>query len=226
MFELFAGEPPFFVNDIQQLFEIIKHQPAPTMASKCPDLPLELCVIVDRLLRKDPAERFQSGQELAAVLTRIYDRLRYSGEQIARRESQDTLRSLGFFNDFTDSEIDEILNVSTMVSFKKGDVIIQEGDIDNTFYIIALGQVDVKKAGKTLQTFGKGDCFGEIGFLMNTKRTATIIANTPVVVLKVNATQMQRVSKECQLRYYRVFTENLIYRLSYTTAKLAAVVEK
>jgi serine/threonine-protein kinase len=225
VYELLACETPFFDSNIEKLFELIKHKPPPPLAGKRPDLPIELCAIVDRMLRKDPADRFQSGQELAAVLTRLYDSLRYSGEQIAKRENQDTLRALGFFNDFTDSEIDEILSVCTMVSFKKGETIIQEGDIDNTFYIIALGSVEVRKGKQAVQILGKGDCFGEIGFLMNTKRTATIVATSPVVVLKVNATQMQRVSKECQLRYYKVFTENLIYRLSLTTAKLAALTD-
>jgi serine/threonine-protein kinase len=84
--------------------------------------------------------------------------------------------------------------------------------------------VEVRKGGKVLQIFSKGDCFGEIGFLMKTKRTASIVAQTPVLVLKINATEMQQVSQDCQLRYYKVFTENLIYRLAITSAQLAATV--
>jgi eukaryotic-like serine/threonine-protein kinase len=222
MYELLAGEPPFWSDDIRQLFETIKNNPAPSLKEKRTDLPKDLCDVVDRLLRKDPAKRYASGQELASALTRVYDALRYSGEQLTRRENRDSLRALAFFNDFADTEIDEILNVSSMVSFQKGATIIQEGEIDNTFYIIALGSVEVRKGSKVLQVFGKGDCFGEIGFLMKTKRTASIIAQTPVLVLKINATEMQQVSQDCQLRYYKVFTENLIYRLALTSAQLVA----
>lgn len=222
MYELLVGDPPFWSEDIGQLFETIKSTPAPLLSEKRPDLPSELSDIVERLLHKDPAKRFSSGQELATALTRVYDALRYSGEQLTRRENRDSLRGLAFFNDFADSEIDEILNVSSMVSFQKGATIIQEGEIDNTFYIIALGSVEVRKGGRVLQVFGKGDCFGEIGFLMKTKRTASIVAQTPVLVLKINATEMQQVSQNCQLRYYKVFTENLIYRLALTSAQLAA----
>jgi eukaryotic-like serine/threonine-protein kinase len=222
MFELLAGEPPFTSDDMDQLFDAIKNTPAPSLKSKCPGLPTELYEVVTKLLSKDPEKRFASGQELAAALSRIYDALRYSGEQLARRENRDSLRALAFFNDFADSEIDEILSVSSMVSFQKDATIIQEGELDNTFYIIALGSVEVRKGGRVLQVFGKGDCFGEIGFLMKTKRTASIIAKTPVLVLKVNATEMQQASQNCQLRYYKVFTENLIYRLAITSAQLAA----
>ncbi len=57
---------------------------------------------------------------------------------------------------------------------------------------------------------------------MKTKRTASIVAQSPVLLLKINATEMQQVSQDCQLRYYKVFTENLIYRLALTSAQLAA----
>jgi serine/threonine-protein kinase len=113
-----------------------------------------------------------------------------------------------------------------MISHQKGATIIREGELDNTFYIIALGSVEVRKGNQLLQVLGKGDCFGEIGFLMRTKRTASIVAQTPVLVLKVNATEMQQVSRDCQLRYYKVFTENLIYRLALTSAQLAATAQK
>jgi serine/threonine-protein kinase len=222
MYELLVGEPPFWSEDIGQLFETIKNQPAPVLGDKRPDLPQELSGIVERLLRKDPARRYASGQELATALSRVYDNLRFTGEQLTRRENRDSLRALAFFNDFADSEIDEILGVSSMISYQKNATIIQEGEIDNTFYIIALGSVEVRKGGRLLQVLGKGDCFGEIGFLMKTKRTASIVAQTPVLLLKVNATEMQQVSRDCQLRYYKVFTENLIYRLAFTSAQLAA----
>lgn len=222
MYELLVGEPPFWSDNMHQLFEAIQNSPAPALRDRRPDLPPELGEIVERLLHKDPARRYASGQELATVLTRAYDHLRYSGELLTRRENRDSLRALAFFNDFADSEIDEILNVSSMVSFRKGDTIIREGEIENTFYIIALGSVEVRKGSRVLQVFGKGDCFGEIGFLIKTKRTASIVAQTPVLVLKINATEMQQASQDCQLRYYRVFTENLIYRLALTSAQLAA----
>jgi serine/threonine protein kinase len=222
MYELLAGAPPFWSEDIGELFDLIQHSPAPVLAERRPDLPAELCAIVQRLLHKDPARRFASGQELAAALSRVYDSLRLTGERLTRRENRDSLRALAFFNDFADSEIDEILGVSSMLSYPKGATIIHEGELDNTFFIIALGSVEVRKGKRLLQVLGKGDCFGEIGFLMSTKRTASVVAQTPVLVLKVNATEMQQVSRDCQLRYYKVFTENLIYRLALTSAQLAA----
>ena len=53
--------------------------------------------------------------------------------------------------------------------------------------------------------------------------TATVVAANRVLALKVNATLMDQVSRDCQLRFYKVFTETLIYRLSMTSAKLSAL---
>ncbi len=48
------------------------------------------------------------------------------------------------------------------------------------------------------------------------------MAQTAVCGLKGKGTLMDQVSQECQLRFYKVFTETLIYRLSTTSAKLSA----
>ena len=100
---------------------------------------------------------------------------------------------------------------------------IAEGEIDNAFYILALGSAEVRKGGKTLSRMEKGDCVGEIGFLAATKRTASVVAVTRVLALKITSTLMDQVSRDCQLRFYKIFTQTLIYRLSVTSAKLSAL---
>jgi eukaryotic-like serine/threonine-protein kinase len=223
MFQLLTGHPPFEIPDIPLLFKAIRNQPAPRVRESNPEVPEALCDIVTKLLMKNPDERFQTGQDLAESLTRLFDQLRLAGNQISRRESRDSLRRLHFFDAFADEEIDEILNASTMATYTAGQAIIAEGDIDNAFYILALGSAEVRKGKKVLHVLDKGDCVGEIGFLTAAKRTATVVATTKVLALKVNATLMNKVSRDCQLRFYKVFTETLIYRLTVTSAKLSAL---
>jgi serine/threonine protein kinase len=223
MFQLLTGVPPFQHEQIPMLFKAIRNTPAPRARELRPDVPEVLSDIVTRLLLKNPDERFQTGQELAETLTRLFDQLRLAGNQISRRESRDSLRRLHFFDSFADEEIDEILNASTMATYATGQSIIQEGDIDNAFYIIALGTAEVRKGGKSLHVLDKGDCVGEIGFLTAARRTATVVATSKVLALKVNSTLMDKVSRDCQLHFYKVFTQTLIYRLSVTSAKLSAL---
>src|SRR3546814_14423491 len=95
---------------------------------------------------------------------------------VTPRESRDSLRRLRFFATFSDEEINEILGASQMVSYSDGDVLMREGELDSSFFIIALGAAAVQKHGKRLHQLDKGDCVGEIGFLLKTRRNATVTA--------------------------------------------------
>lgn len=222
MFQLLTGQPPFEHREIQALFNAIRNDPAPQVSDLRDGVPESIVDVVARLLSKFPEERFQTGGELAATLSRLYDKLRQTGRQISKRENRDSLRRLHFFDGFADEEIDEILNASSISTYAQGETIITEGEIDNAFYLIALGSAEVRKGRQAIHRLQRGDCFGEIGFLTRAKRTASVVALEQVLALKVNAALMDQVSRDCQLKFYKVFTETLIYRLSITSAKLSA----
>ena len=95
-----------------------------------------------------------------------------------------------------------------------------EGEQETAFYIITKGGVEVVKNQKVVGMMKQGDCFGEIAFLTRQPRNATIMARTEVSLMRVSTSLMERASTETQLRYYRIFLENLIARLSQATDKL------
>ena len=223
MYQLLTGKRAFPSTDVKQVFRDILTTPAPLLKDVRPDLPEALSDVIEHALAKNPADRFASGKEMGVQLTKIYDDLLYAERKVIRSENMDSLKNLSFFQGFTNIDIDEMLSASTMLSFQPGTTVIQEGDIDNSFYIIVRGDVEVRKQDRLIVTLHEGDCFGEIGFLMASKRTASIISITDVLVLKVNAMLMESVSKDCQLRYYKAFNETLIYRLALTSARLSSL---
>ncbi len=75
----------------------------------------------------------------------------------------------------------------------------------------------VKKGDREVGILKKGDCFGEMGYLTRTRRTATIQASDNVSLMKVNSTLIEQVSTDCRLRFSDVFLRTLIERLSITT---------
>ncbi len=222
MYQLLTGETPYTGSDLLHLFAAIRHAPVPLIESKRPDLPRELATLVNRLLAKKVGDRYQSGRELGNDLLRIFERLKQADVNLSRRESRDSLRSLRFFDSFSDDEINEILNASHLQTYAAGAEIVREGEIDSAFYLIARGNAEVRKGTTLIDTLMKGDCFGEIGFLTATRRTATVTAASQVLTLRVSATLLDQVSADCQLRFYKIFTQTLIYRLSLTNAKLSA----
>jgi serine/threonine-protein kinase len=222
MYQLLTGETPYTGSDLLHLFAAIRHAPVPQIEFKRADLPRELSTLVNRLLAKKPEQRYPSGRELGNDLLRIFERLKQADVNLSRRESRDSLRSLRFFDSFSDEEISEVLNASQLLTYASGADIVREGEIDSAFYLIARGNAEVRKGNTMIDTLMKGDCFGEIGFLTATRRTATVVAAGQVLALKVNATLLDQVSTDCQLRFYKTFTQTLIYRLSLTNAKLSA----
>jgi serine/threonine-protein kinase len=220
-YQLLTGAPLFRAPDLRDLFELVQTKPAPRVELTRPDVPPEVCGVVANLLQKRPRDRFQSGKDLAGELARLYDALRVQERQQARRDNSNSLRRLRFFDRFSDSEIEEVLNASTLTNHAAGSVIVQEGEIENAFYIIVVGGAEVRRMGKALHRLEKGDCYGESGFLPGQRNTASVIASSQVLALKVSGTRLEQRTEGCQLRFYKTFLESMIYRLSATGTKPA-----
>lgn len=225
MYELLAKQLPFTNTALHQLFERIVSEPAPSLSDVAPEVPADLAAIVDRLLCKTPEERHASGAEVAAALSRIHGRLRRSEQQLAKGEHRNLLRGLDFFDGFADKDIDGLLEASTLLQFRRDQPIVQEGALESCFYIIVVGSAHVSKGGVRIETLGKGDCFGEMGFVAETRRSATIIAASDTVVLKLDRATIDLAPQETQVLYYRTFAETLVYRLAVTSARLAAALK-
>jgi serine/threonine protein kinase len=220
LYQMLTGRPPFVAENYHSLMYQIMNVDPPDVRDCCPELPESLALIIQRAMAKSLDERFKTGQEFANALSSLFDELRYAGKQIEDVEKLEMLSQLAFFKNFEKHVINAIMHVATWITFDVGDTIINEGDIDDTFYIMVTGTAEVTKSRRTIGWLYKGDCFGEIGFLTHQKRTATIIAKSSLTLMKLNATVMEEVSESGQLRFYKAFTEALIKRLSQTNKQL------
>jgi eukaryotic-like serine/threonine-protein kinase len=68
LYQLLTGQLPFRGASMTKLMFVIANEPHESVTTIRPDLPMWLNPIVDRALAKDPAERFQTGAEMAAAL--------------------------------------------------------------------------------------------------------------------------------------------------------------
>ncbi len=220
MYELLTGKHPFMSENFSRLVNRILNEDPLPLKDVRQDIPEILQEIIDKALEKDPEKRYSMGLELATDLSKAFDTLEGPQQDISEQEKFNSIKALEFFQGFPDAELWEILRASNWQDYKQNDDIIVEGELDDCFYIIIEGKVMVTKNKKVIRSLEKGDCFGEMGYLAKTKRTATIKADGKTALLKINSTVISQVSLNCQVRFLKVFLRTLIHRLSATTEKI------
>ena len=157
---------------------------------------------------------------LCADLSLAFDYIDAPAEDLDEKERFSQVNELDFFQGFSEAEIWEIIRSCVWQEFEAGQEVVVQGDVDEAFYVIVAGNVDVYRENKCIGSIKAGDCFGEMGYLANAERTASIQAKDAVRLLKINSTVIDQLSVGCQLHFNKVFLRTLVKRLSITTAKV------
>jgi len=220
-FELLTGRRPFQGRTLYELMDNIRYTAAPSILTLDSNLAPGLDHVFQRALEKEPELRYRTGKEFAGA---IDDALK--GKNIPVRDMKasrkvDLLRPIEFFRPFSRREIEQIIRFGTFIRYDRSQVIVREGDVDTTFFILLSGLVRVIKNNRKITDLPKGACFGEMGALTNTPRTAHVVARVPCIVLKLDLKVLQRESPDLKLKFYHVFVETLITRLEQTTRRLS-----
>ena len=229
-FELLTGNAPFLGKSIPELVRKILDEPPPLLRAINPDVPARLEEILNRILEKDPGKRFGSGQEIASDLAGVFgelddiERLGDTVKVLSPTKQLRLARGLVFFDEFSDEELDEMVHACSWQSYAAGESIILEGADDRAFFILAKGEVEVSIKEKPIVALSEGACFGEMGYLRKTRRTATVTAKDDVNLLKIDATLLDQTSTACQLRFNQVFLKILLERLTQTSNHLAELI--
>jgi cAMP-dependent protein kinase regulator/CRP/FNR family cyclic AMP-dependent transcriptional regulator/cGMP-dependent protein kinase 2 len=73
---------------------------------------------------------------------------------------------------------------------------VHEGDYSYDLIVIETGTADVIKGGEVVGTLGPGDVFGEMGMLSGAKRSADVIATSPMHLITLSKWDLKRISSE------------------------------
>ena len=97
-------------------------------------------------------------------------------------------------------EIEELIANSKVRSYAPGAVLCLENAVEDTFYMILEGEVEVTKVinntdRRLLKTLGAGDFFGEMALIHNAPRAATVTAKTNITTLELDKASFDRVLK-------------------------------
>ena len=222
MYRLLTGRMPFEAESSYALTHKILHEEAPHIRDLRPALPLRLDNIVAKAMHKKLEERYSRWRDFAKDLAEIA-KLDLPHETVSDTEKFNTMRHLSFFQDFGDIELWEVLRISIWGRIPAGTYLVREDDEGDFFFIVTNGEVKVTKAGKTLGVQGAGGCFGEMCYIQNgaSTRTASVVANTPVTLLKIKPDSLRKASESCQLKFNSAFLKTLVNRLTKANIELA-----
>lgn len=109
-----------------------------------------------------------------------------------------------------------LVDHAKQVTFKKGDVFIQQGSDAKVVYVIAAGKVKVSISGMALAQIGPGEICGEMAFLEENRPSATAAAEEEVQAFSIEwekLIELFGLFPHLGSRFYRSLAVNLSRRL-------------
>lgn len=139
------------------------------------------------------------------------------------------LKNIYLFKDFSSPEIDLINKLTKESVFTRGQRIFSQGDVATCFYIIKKGSVRIvqsssKDTAVEVANLGTGSHFGEMAFLDNEKRSASVDAVEDSIILQIAYKDLSLLlEKNATLRaqFYHSLSLFLCGRLRLTTNDLS-----
>ena len=107
-------------------------------------------------------------------------------EALSEALATDALKNVNILKSLSNKQLNVIARSLSSMTFQNDEVIIEQGEDGNTFYIIQTGEVAVQVNHIEVAKLGIGSFFGELALLKNEKRNATVIARgvTSCLVMK------------------------------------------
>jgi CRP-like cAMP-binding protein len=106
------------------------------------------------------------------------------------------LEGVAIFSDLTRGELERVARWTDEVSVPEGYELAREGQFAHEFFIIEDGAAAVIAGGERIAELGAGDFFGEIGLLETERRTATVVATTPIELIVMFERELRQMERE------------------------------
>ncbi len=100
------------------------------------------------------------------------------------------------FESLSKRHLKKISSLTSTVEYDAGDTVIREGEPGDAFFVTVAGQAKIIVGGKTVHRLIPGDHFGEISLLDGGPRSASVIAETPLSVLRLNRAPFLRMVRD------------------------------
>ncbi len=172
------------------------------------------------LLRGSNFPAFQPICQWYYQLVRQHSELQI-GSAFYPEHEEDVEKHLALTEGLSESGLEQFLASAMVVKCREGEVLISENDAGKAIGYIQKGIVQVVIGGKTKVTLSEGDIFGEIAFILHTKRSAQVVAagsDTEIVLFSEKA--IHSLGVEDKMVIWRNLSRVLAQRLVLTNRLL------
>ena len=112
------------------------------------------------------------------------------------QEVPDWLAGVAFFEGFTADELTRVAALSTELEVKQGVMLIDQGDAGLDCFVIVDGIANVYISAEHVATVGAGSMLGEMALVGHRPRTASVVAETDMKLLRFDAAHFRKLLTE------------------------------
>jgi CRP/FNR family cyclic AMP-dependent transcriptional regulator len=102
-----------------------------------------------------------------------------------KRQTATALAGVPLFADFSKRHLQRLAGDTDELAFAPGESVVREGEPGETLFVVLRGEGKVVRKGKKVGTVLPGDFFGELAAIDAQPRSASVVAVTPLLVLRL-----------------------------------------
>lgn len=121
-------------------------------------------------------------------------------------ESTEWLAGVAFFDGFSDDELVRVAQLGSEVDAAAGTVVMDQGDPGTECFVLVSGTASVYVRGEHVASMGPGSMVGEMALVDHRPRTATVVADTDLQLLRFDSKAFRTLLDEMPTASERVLT--------------------
>jgi len=83
---------------------------------------------------------------------------------------------------------------------------------------VVSGELALERDGRQIDLLRRGETLGALSLMAGRAVRSRAVALTPVLVMRIDAAQLEAMSSECQLAFQKVFNRDLLRQLAAASA--------
>ena len=85
-----------------------------------------------------------------------------------------------FLRELSQDDLEAVARVASPREFATGERLMSQGDFGHCLFLVETGTADVSVDGELVGSVGPGDAVGEVAVLSSGRRTASVVATSPL----------------------------------------------